>query len=232
MASEAIVFEPTDWRDWSYTDELMVRQDSATGPGWFIIGRNAERFGGRHTKLVAWPDRPLRKHPHYSGKVRFGWPRKRDAEAVAVVLRERIQAGEGGGIVRPNPATLSPERQQFLADLFTTALEGGVNYWAEVVAYHWAKPDVPRSAPMDERFDFEGYYAVIRDAEGDGKEHRIDRQTIQRGLGKVMRGEVRVHESYVQRITQASRENDAGNLDAGDCDVIVQAGALGEVVYG
>ena len=41
-----------------------------------------------------------------------------------------------------------------------------------------------------------------------------------------------VHESYRQRIAEASRENDAGNIDAGDADIIAQAALLGEVVYG
>lgn len=36
----------------------------------------------------------------------------------------------------------TPERAQFLADIITTAVEGGIGYWSTVSVYRWWAPDL------------------------------------------------------------------------------------------
>lgn len=68
--------------------DFFVAKD-ATGPGWFIFGRDKTKYGihhsgpnagkGTYVKLCGYVcERGAR---NYNGKVRHGWPRKRDAQA-------------------------------------------------------------------------------------------------------------------------------------------------------
>lgn len=76
--------------------DFFVARD-ACGPGWFIFGRDATKYGvhlsgpnvgkGCYVKLCGYVrERGAR---NYNGKVRHGWPRKRDAEAW---LTQHLQA--------------------------------------------------------------------------------------------------------------------------------------------
>ena len=51
----------------------------------------------------------------------------------------------------------SEERKDFLHSVFVTAMEGGVNYWADLVEYRWS-----HGAP-DYKADLDGFRAVIAD---------------------------------------------------------------------
>lgn len=121
---------------------------------------------------------------------------------------------------------------QMIADIFTTAIEGGINYWSWTDEYHWMKEDGS--------YDFFNFYAVIEETDN-GPKHRIDRETI-------VRGYILATESYQgdeiywstsaplskKKILSPSYvdDEDAWDFDAGDADIIVQLGLFGEVVYG
>lgn len=125
------------------------------------------------------------------------------------------------------------ERKQFLADIFTTAIEGGIDYWAAISKYYWQK---------DGKADLDGFYAIVSDCEGDDldiesdavpKDSRIDIEVIARGLDKIcMNPAVKINSNLRQLIREANRENDASNIDAEGADCIVQVGLLGELVFG
>lgn len=87
-ASEAypyrgMIFSRVDYRGRVY-DNYHVRRDPTLGPGWYIFGRSPDYQG--ILTLVARPDVKPRKHPHYSGQVRRGWLRKKDAESALKLL--------------------------------------------------------------------------------------------------------------------------------------------------
>jgi hypothetical protein len=106
---------------------------------------------------------------------------------------------------------------------FTTALEGGINYWAIVDVYHW---------------DQENFHAVIRDTVDEDKQHTIDRAVIERGLGLYYGGYlVDGYGDKKHHVSADVREfidscGDDGDMDAGDADTVVQLGLFGKVVYG
>lgn len=79
-----IVLDDTDYKGRVF-DQFHARQDSGTGPGWFIFGRNPE-YGGKLVRLCGKPNRPRRRHVHYNGAVWHGWKTKRAAlEALATI---------------------------------------------------------------------------------------------------------------------------------------------------
>lgn len=134
--------------------------------------------------------------------------------------------------------TLTDSRKQFLADIFTTALEGGIGYWSFCIAYHWTKDG--RSGELD------GFYADITDCE-DGKRHRIDSSVIKRGVELFVRycngeisgsgdpgnGEPLLSGHYWNQFLTAERTDGRdGDYDADVADSIVQFGLFGKVVYG
>lgn len=135
-------------------------------------------------------------------------------------------------------SALTDSRKQFLADIFTTALEGGIGYWSRCSDYHWSNSDGSS--------DLDGFYADITDSE-DGKDYRIDRAVIQRGVGLFVRycnGDISSDGSagdgkrlsdghYWNQFLKAERTNgDGGDYDADVADNIVQFGLFGKVVYG
>ena len=120
-------------------------------------------------------------------------------------------------------ANRSDERKEFLSDIITTAVEGGINYWARVLEY---------------KFGFVGLssgdgsaYARILDAEGE--EHIVTLDKIASALNKIVKNEVPgLASDYVKMIAGANFTNDAGDLDAELCDVIFQVAIFGDVIYG
>lgn len=119
-------------------------------------------------------------------------------------------------------------RDQLMLDLFTTALEGGINYWADCSEYHW---DNGHGDKVVE--DYEGFFAVIHDCEDDDKTYTVNRSVISKGYA-LAAGEV--GKGYCWSVSQPplvpTERNEWEDFDAGDADTIVQLGLFGKVVYG
>lgn len=119
----------------------------------------------------------------------------------------------------------TPEREQFLADILTTAIEGGINYWAEVAEYR-----NEHSVPVADTF------AVIYDE--DDKEYRITIDTVAKGIGVIKGFDYQPNYfgdggAYWRELLKADRTNgDDGDYDAIVADWIVQAGLFGRIIYG
>ena len=113
------------------------------------------------------------------------------------------------------------ERNEFLTDVLSTAVEGGIGYWANVHAYRWT-PENPAER-----------HATVRDHQtARGAEIRVDLDALASAIRKIVAGEVNLADDYRRRIQLATRENDCGELDSLDCDAIFQVAALGDVIYG
>ncbi|MES2155987.1 MAG: hypothetical protein V4510_12710 [bacterium] len=117
---------------------------------------------------------------------------------------------------------MSRERDVFLQDLFTTALEGGIGYWSQAETYHWSDED-PTS-----------FYADIIDNEDDNESYHIDRAVIVRGLALCLEGCKYGPEGRPRAdlMLAAATNGEDGDYDSDVADCVVQAGLFGEVVYG
>jgi len=98
--------------------------------------------------------------------------------------------------------TRSPERWQFLGDLFTTAIENYGYGWFETKEYHWFNSDIDDEYPHNE------WYAVIV-AEDTEEEYFITPETFATGLGK-----------WGKNMPKALAEANRTNGEDGDYDVI------------
>lgn len=126
----------------------------------------------------------------------------------------------------------SRERAQFLADVLTTAVEGGIGYWSAVSEYRWDLEDPADTSVVVHEYDDD------LGINGDYKEEgvRVDLDLIAKGIGILKRsGGVgsAFQSDYWKQFLLADRTNgEDGDYDAGTADCIVQAGMFGEVVYG
>jgi hypothetical protein len=142
----------------------------------------------------------------------------------------------------------SPERVQFLRDVMITALEGGVGYWsvADQITIEHENDDLWYARYT--LFCLDGDDPTGKEAGECGlstqeapvplcQGHLIDPDAIARGMGLARRpadqsDAIGWHISNRRHVIKANRENDAGDIDAGDADCIVQLAAFGKVIYG
>jgi hypothetical protein len=133
------------------------------------------------------------------------------------------------------PATYEAQLDELLFNAFITALEGGVQYWAEVDKYRWSVGD---SKTEDTR----GFRAVLR--ERSEHEHEtpqpwlvVDRAVMLRGLEHLANGTCtwggrELSKSYQRKAIGWHAVPEHADIDANDADNIVQAGLFGDVRYG
>ena len=118
--------------------------------------------------------------------------------------------------IKPLPETMD-QRTQFYWDVFVTACEGGVNYWASVWDY---SPATGTATLVD----------------GDtGDKHNLSLATIRRGFRRVVDPSLRtfkIGNNVTSMIAGAYATLDAGDIDADLADTIVQVGLFNEIVYG
>jgi hypothetical protein len=132
-------------------------------------------------------------------------------------------------------------RDQLLYDLFVTALEGGIGYWATCSTYHNAVPSSDRHgqrARSDD--DVFGFHAVIHEMDDESAHvsewpvHRVDRAVLAKGY------RLATSKEWRNRLAWSSGEKPPfivtadtdWDFDAGDADMVVQLGLFGDVVYG
>tara|TARA_R100000697_G_scaffold83665_1_gene95720 strand:+ start:134 stop:502 length:369 start_codon:yes stop_codon:yes gene_type:complete len=105
---------------------------------------------------------------------------------------------------------------EFLSDVLTTAVSGGITYWADVTEH--AK-DLYEIAPnVEMRMEFEP--------------QALSSDHIAIGIRKAMERTPGCAMHIRRRITQAVQYQDASCIDAGDADVIVQLAVFESIVYG
>lgn len=132
----------------------------------------------------------------------------------------------------------TPGFDQFLADLFTTALEGGIGYWSSASSYHiWIDGDSTKGE------DLLGFYADIHDDEQGGDYH-VNRRIIARGWHKLNTHKdpdpaSPDHVTWRKALNWSSETPPCAwsaeaewDFDASDADMILQLGLLDDVVYG
>lgn len=135
------------------------------------------------------------------------------------------------------------ERNEFLTDILTGAIENYGYGWFEVDEYKW------ESVPLGD-----AYAVITQNEEEDEPQHRVDLDVIARGLGVIRDAQMRVDDEYPndgevlhnrtsgkrlymapgrrRNIMLADRTNgDDGDLDVVDYLNIVECGLFGAVLY-
>ena len=122
--------------------------------------------------------------------------------------------------------TESLERVDFLASMLVTAVEGGVNYWAEVRNYRWAFAEDGSGRLVSASVE-------LRDAEADGVEWMpVTLDTVERGIDRIKKGGVSLARSLMAAILLGDLNPEyAGDIDSEAADCIIQVGLLGDIIY-
>lgn len=124
------------------------------------------------------------------------------------------------------------EREQMLTDWLTTALEGGIGYWAAATEYRWNCPPSERHATL-----------VPADNEDDEfTETRIGLRELAAAMVKIRCGSTNAPARLVGLLVKIDRNlnrsigwlamDESSEFDAGDADAVMQIAVCGSVVYG
>lgn len=82
-----------DHRGRMYRGPFFAAEDPAKGPGWYVFGRSLDDYKPNGIiRIVARPNVKPRVHPHYNVRVRRGWLKKRDAQAVADQMNKDLRS--------------------------------------------------------------------------------------------------------------------------------------------
>lgn len=115
------------------------------------------------------------------------------------------------------------DRVEFFRDVMTTAIEGGIDYWAEV-----------STMPKELQATREYVSFLVTDAEDqDDPWHLVDDVRMAASIERIITDPVfRVRKDIKTAIAEAWYTNDASLIDCECADVIVQVAAYGEIVFG
>lgn len=135
-----------------------------------------------------------------------------------------------------NDAPRSPERAEFLTDMITTAVEGGIGYWSTVSDYRWYSPTVTGGTAAPGPHGTANAHATIHE------DHAAPEAGIHIGLDEIDSALHRITTTPVEgisthqreRLTRAHHANDHTEADLGadDADAVVQVACFGRVIYG
>lgn len=116
-------------------------------------------------------------------------------------------------------ANRSAAREQFIQDLFVTAIEGGIDSWANFQSIN----------KIDKPDDIIGWwYESVHIIDDDGDSYIIDKNTIIKGINMIMK----CNAERDRQLILANRTNGyEGDFDALDADKIVQFGLFSTLVY-
>lgn len=160
------------------------------------------------------------------------------------------------------PPELTEARKKFLHGVFTTACEGGIQYWAALDEYHWIKNEVSEGdIDWDKDCDLDGFYATLMPTADEGcwgiwngpkdvGALRLNLNVIERGVRLFRRychGELDSsgrpvldeHQKAMpdghywrQFLVAEATHGEDGDYDAEVADQIVQWGLFGMGIYG
>jgi hypothetical protein len=130
--------------------------------------------------------------------------------------------------------------EQLLKDCLTTAVEGGIDYWAWVDSKWdesvWGDENGTFTVDLREHDEEDEVtmagFTIASVDKAAGKKHTLNLEVVLRGIENIMTGKVEASENLKKMIMEAINDHHDSNLDVGDCDCIVQAGLFGDIVYG
>lgn len=148
-------------------------------------------------------------------------------------LAEKLENTEPKTYPITVPITLTEE---FLADVLCTAIEGGVDYWADI-------SDIKkrtRTADKVQDWDYvsarfterEPSAEAAENADGERKTKVVGYAELAEGIQRVLTPGFKVNDEIRGWLSSSAGSNDAGMVDVTVADVVIQAAMYGEIVYG
>lgn len=123
----------------------------------------------------------------------------------------------------------------FLSSIICTAVEGGIGYWSQVSDYHWNDPVMDGKPHFAEVTIYDMQDLDDDEAETYSKSTHLTMDMIAEALRKIASDEEIEYcgQSWRNRMVDAMIEDEAGDIDSGDADNIVQIAIFGnKLVYG
>ena len=116
----------------------------------------------------------------------------------------------------------SEARKQFLADVLTTALAGGIGHWSELTAAYDEHGTEPAGEYLEEFTHGPAIHAArildYSDGSQDGTPHTLDLDTIDHGLAQLQD-----EDTYTRQLRDADRTNGkAGHIHPEAADAVIQ----------
>jgi hypothetical protein len=115
---------------------------------------------------------------------------------------------------------------EFLAGIIITAVEGSINYWADITEYE----------SEGHEDDGRNIYAKVQERTEDDEVSQVpqllDTFAVAKGIERILTCQVPIADYIVGYIWQGLSNEDAGCIDAEAADCIVQAAILNELRYG
>lgn len=123
-----------------------------------------------------------------------------------------------------------PVSDKLCADIMCTALEGGIGYWC-------AADRIVRTDGNEGDWRYVSFVAYDTENQDDDEEAAfkpatVDYSTIRLGLQRILSGEVPIRADLAAQCLTITRGEDEADIDAEAADCIVQAGLLGELMFG
>ena len=117
----------------------------------------------------------------------------------------------------------SAARIQFLSDILCTIIEGAVDYWA--IPINSTRVDDPNNC-LGWRYD-----TFTFKADDEPQVYTVNINDIARGVNRLC--ESKINNDWVNAMREANKTNgDEGDIDAMNCDMVLQYAVFGETVYG
>lgn len=152
-----------------------------------------------------------------------------------------------------NPHTAFTARENLYSDILTTAVEGGINYWAQVSNYdhgidfdnipnrrvalasvtvHPNEEDMFDASDLHEKQPHGTERVEYWDGTtADAVAVPVTVATVRRGWNLVKNGGV-VNERLTSKVRTADRDMENADFDAELADAVLQAGVFGKVMFG
>lgn len=130
------------------------------------------------------------------------------------------------------------ERDTFLASVLTTAVEGGINYWAHVEDYRWGLPDLDGNGPLAKSGG--GWASVtIHDDEIGGGTYRLTSGDLDNVIWHMLGNRSLNLNPYVYAslgmsnvLNTTVHDQEVFDMDANVCNMVVQYALFGKIIYG
>lgn len=147
---------------------------------------------------------------------------RKDVDPSRQSLREWLEANPLPILGEGTFMRVITEREKFLSDVLTTAVEGAINYWAMVSNY-----DLNGPTPT----------VTVHELSEDGGDPLsrvpITITEIGTAINRIIAEDLNfITTGTKTEIFRANVDNDAGDIDAELADIIMQVAVIGEVRYG